>query len=135
MSTPIETLRAVPLFAELSDRDLKDLASVMQERTAEAGKELLVEGESGVGFFVILDGSATASVGGQETNTLGAGDHVGEMALIDGGARSASVTAGEGLRYAGMTAWNFRPFLRDHPDVAWALLRVLVTRVRQAEAR
>jgi CRP/FNR family transcriptional regulator, cyclic AMP receptor protein len=135
MSTTTESLRSVPLFSELSDRDLKALAEVMQERSAEPGKELLTEGEGGVGFFVILEGTAIASVGGRETNTLRAGDHFGEMALIDGGARSASVQAGDGLRYAGMTAWNFRPFLRDHPDVAWALLKTLVGRVRQAEAR
>src|SRR3954451_23772475 len=66
MSTSTETLRSVPLFSGLSNRDLKDLAEVMQERTAEAGKELLSEGEGGVGFFVILDGTATVNVGGRE---------------------------------------------------------------------
>jgi CRP/FNR family cyclic AMP-dependent transcriptional regulator len=135
MATTTDTLRAVPLFAELSDRDLKDLASIMQEKSAEPGKELLTEGEGGVGFFVVLEGTASASVGGEQTSTLRAGDHFGEMALIDGGARSASITAGEGLRYVGMTAWNFRPFLKDHPDVAWALLKTLVARVRAAESR
>ena len=57
------------------------------------------------------------------------------MALIDGERRSASVTAEEDLRYAGMTTWHFRPFVKDHPEVAWALLTAMVKRVREAESR
>jgi CRP-like cAMP-binding protein len=58
------------------------------------------------------------------------------MALLDtGGQRSASITAGDGLRCAGMTAWNFKPFVKDHPEVAWALLKTLAQRLRAAEAR
>jgi CRP-like cAMP-binding protein len=135
MSTMAESLAAVPLFADLSQRDLRQLAESMHEKSYDAGQEVVTEGEGGVGFFVILEGGARISVGGKERGVLRAGDYFGEIALLDGDLRSASITAEEGLRCAGMTAWHFRPFVRDHPDVGWALLKALARRVRDAEAR
>jgi CRP-like cAMP-binding protein len=135
MSAMSDSLRAVPMFSELPDKDLRSLAESMQERSYRDGQEVMVEGEGGIGFFVILDGSAKVSVGGGDVRTLGPGDSFGEMAIIDGQVRSASITAGEGLRCAGMTQWHFRPFVRDHPDFAWAIMQALVRRVRDAESR
>jgi CRP/FNR family cyclic AMP-dependent transcriptional regulator len=135
MSLSAENLKKVPLFRDLSSRDLKQLAGAMNERTYAAGRELTTEGESGLGFFVVAEGTATVSVDGQTRRTLGPGDHFGEMALIDGGRRSAQVTAETELTCYGMTAWNFKPFLKDHPDLVWALLQTLVARLREAEAR
>jgi CRP/FNR family cyclic AMP-dependent transcriptional regulator len=135
MSAMSDSLRAVPMFSELPQKDLRNLAESMQERTYSDGQEIIMEGEGGIGFFVILEGSARVSVGGGDVRTLGPGDSFGEMAIIDGQARSASITAGEGLRCAGMTQWHFRPFVRDHPDFAWAIMQALVRRVREAESR
>jgi CRP-like cAMP-binding protein len=135
MTTMAESLRAVPLFAELSDRDLRQLAESMHEKAYSTGQEVMTEGEGGIGFFVILEGTAHVSVGGRQQGELRPGSYFGEMALLDGELRSASVVAGEDLRCAGMTAWNFRPFVRDHPDIAWALLKALARRVRDAESR
>ena len=135
MSAMARSLRAVPLFAELSDKDLRRLEDSMHEKTYAEGRQVVTQGESGLGFFVILDGTATVTVDGGGTRELRAGDYFGEMALLDGEQRSASITAGAGLRCAGMTAWHFRPFVKDHPEIAWALLRALARRVREAEAR
>ena len=135
MSTMSDSLRAVPMFSELPEKELRSLTESMQERSYSEGQEVLVEGEGGIGFFVILDGSARVSVGADQVRTLGPGDSFGEMAIIDGQARSASITAGEGLRCAGMTRWHFRPFVRDHQDFAWAIMQALVRRVREAETR
>jgi CRP-like cAMP-binding protein len=135
MSAMTESLRAVPLFAELSDRDMRQLADSMHERTYSAGQDVVTQGEGGLGFFVILEGTAQVSVGGEHRRTLGAGDYFGEMSVLDAVERSASITADDGLRCAGITAWNFRPFVKDHPDVAWALLKTLAQRLRAAEAR
>src|SRR3954447_2167018 len=135
MNVMAESLRAVPMFAALSDRELRRLAESMHEKSYAAGEDVLSEGEGGVGFFVILEGRARVSVGGREAGVLRAGDYFGEMSLLDGDIRSASVKAEEGLRCAGMTAWHFGPFVRDHPDLAWALLKALAKRVRVAEAR
>jgi CRP-like cAMP-binding protein len=135
MSLSAESLKQVPLFKDLSSRDLKQLAGAMNERTYSAGREITTEGESGLGFFVVADGTATVTIDGQTRRQLGPGDHFGEMALIDGGRRSAQVTAETDLTCYGMTAWNFKPFLKDHPDLVWALLQTLVARLRDAEAR
>jgi CRP-like cAMP-binding protein len=134
MSTMADSLKAVPLFSELSDKEVRALAQSMHEKRFEDGQEVVTQGESGIGFFVILEGGARVSVGGQERRTLKAGDYFGELALLEGDSRSASIAADGSLRCAGMTAWHFRPFIRDHPDIAWALLKELARRLRQAEA-
>jgi CRP-like cAMP-binding protein len=130
-----DSLRDVPLFADLSSRDLRRLADSMQELTFAPGRQIVAEGKGGVGFFVILEGTARVSQGGEDRGTLTAGDYFGEMALIDGDDRMASVHAETDLRCAAMTPWTFRPFVKDQPDVAWALLTALVKRLRQAQAR
>ena len=135
MNAMVDSLRQVPLFADLGNRDLKRLADSMKEMSFAAGQEVVAEGKTGVGFFVILEGSARVSQGGEERAVLTAGDYFGEMALIDGDDRAASVHADGELRCATMTTWNFRPFVRDHPDVSWALLTALVKRVRESQAR
>ena len=134
MSSMADSLKTVPLFSQLSDKDLKNLSQSMHEKRYDAGQDVVTQGESGIGFFVILEGTAKVSVGGEERRTLHAGDYFGELAVLENEIRSASITADEGLRCAGMTAWHFRPFVRDHPDVAWALLTQLAGRLRQAEA-
>jgi CRP-like cAMP-binding protein len=133
MNPMIDSLRAVPLFAELGSRDLKRLADSMKERSFAPGDEIVAQGKGGVGFFVILEGSARVSQGGEDRGRLTPGEYFGEMALIDGNLRLASVHAETDLRCASMSSWNFRPFVRDHPDVAWGLLQALVKRVRDAQ--
>jgi CRP/FNR family transcriptional regulator, cyclic AMP receptor protein len=135
MKPMVDSLREVPLFADLSARDLKRLADSMKELSFTPGKQVVAEGKGGVGFFVILDGAARVTQGGEERAMLAPGDYFGEMALIDGDDRMASVHAEGELRCATMSPWTFRPFVKDHPDVAWALLTALVKRIRQAQAR
>ena len=131
----VDSLREVPLFADLSSRDLKRLADSMREISFTDGQQVVAEGKGGVGFFVILDGAARVTQGGEERGMLKAGDYFGEMALIDGDDRTASVHADGDLRCAAMTTWTFRPFVKDHPEIAWAMLTALVKRVRETQAR
>lgn len=135
MSALADSLRAVPLFRELSKKDLQRLADSMHERRFAAGDEVVLEGQGGVGFFVVLDGHARVTVHGEDRGTIGPGEYFGEMAMIDGGARSATVRAEDDVRCGAMTAWNFRPFVREHPDVAWSLLTTLVKLARAAGER
>jgi CRP/FNR family transcriptional regulator len=67
--------------------------------------------------------------------TLGPGDYFGEIALIDEGPRSATVTAATDMRCRGMAAWEFRPFVVEHPEVAWTILQTLAARLREVETR
>lgn len=135
MNALVDSLRAVPLFAELSKKDLQTLADSMHERRFTAGDEVVLEGRGGVGFFVVLYGHARVTVHGEDRGIIGPGEYFGEMAVIDGGDRSATVRAEDDLRCGAMTAWNFRPFVREHPDVTWSLLTTLVKRVRTSDTR
>ena len=128
-------LKSVPLFGGLSDKDLRHVLEVTKEVRFDDGRKVVEEDAQAVGFHLILEGNAIINVHGQDVSTFGPGDYFGEMSIIDGGARSAQVTAETDLTCYGMTAWNFRPFLKDHPDLVWALLQTLVARLREVERR
>ena len=135
MSAPVETLQNVPLFAELDERQLEQLARQMHERRFPEGADVTSEGAGGAGFFVIVEGNAEVAVGGERRAALGPGDFFGEIALIDTGIRSASITAATDLLCYGLTPWEFRPFVEEHPKVAWALLQTLARRLREAQSQ
>jgi CRP-like cAMP-binding protein len=130
-----EALAQVPLLSGLGRRELSGLARRFREAVFGAGDEVVVEGRTGAGFFVITEGRASVRVGGRAVSTLGPGDYFGEVALIDDGPRSATIVADTDLRCLGITPWEFRPFVREHPDVAWTLLATMARRLRDAEAR
>ena len=135
MADLVESLKGVPLFSGVRDKELGRLAKVMRESRFNEGEVITTEGRSGVGFFLIEDGNATVSLRGEIVRTLGPGDHFGEIALIDEGPRSATVTATTDLRCRGLAAWEFRSFVQEHPEVAWPLLETLASRLREAEER
>ena len=135
MSAPTETLRNVPLFAELDERELDQLARQMHERRFPEGADVTSEGAGGAGFFIIAEGNADVTVAGEHRASIGPGDFFGEIALIDTGVRSASITAATELLCYGLTPWEFRTFVEEHPKVAWALLRTLAGRLREAQSQ
>jgi CRP-like cAMP-binding protein len=128
----VELLKRVPLFADLERAELQQIANSMKQRTFSAGQEIAVEGQSGVGFFVIEDGQAKVTVHGDEVRRLGPGDYFGEVALITQGARTATVTADTELKTYGMTFWDFRPLVEDTPSIAWKLLQSAVKQYDQS---
>ncbi|MGH3084229.1 MAG: cyclic nucleotide-binding domain-containing protein [Gaiellaceae bacterium] len=128
----VELLKRVPLFADLDGGELQQIANSMKQRTFSAGQEIAVEGQSGVGFFVIEDGQAKVTVHGDEVRRLGPGDYFGEVALITQGARTATVTADTDLKTYGMTFWDFRPLVEDTPSIAWKLLQSAVKQYDQS---
>jgi CRP-like cAMP-binding protein len=134
MAAPTDLIRRVPLFAELSDRELERLAQTFKERQFSAGDEIATEGKGGVGFFVIGEGTVEYSVGGKEKGRGGPGDYFGEVALIDDGYRSASVTAATDVTAYGLTSWEFRPLVEENASIAWELLQAMARRLRQAQA-
>ena len=130
---PIDVLRTVSLFEGLDEDELSRLADRFQERTVPEGDVVVEEGSTGTSFFVIAEGAATISVGGDMKATVGPGDSFGEMAVIDEDVRSASVVAATDLRLYFLTPWEFRPFVREQPEVAWKLLQSLSRRLRAAQ--
>ena len=135
-SAQVDALRQVPLLQQVEERHLERLARSLKERTYREGAEITTEGGATGNrfFFVIADGTASVRVGGEERAKLGPGDYFGEMALIDEGARTATVVAESDLRCYTLTPWEFRPFVEKHPEVAWTLLRTLMQRLRQTDS-
>jgi CRP-like cAMP-binding protein len=126
-------LAKVPLLAGLDRHALQQLGRELKDRTFRAGEHALVEGTSGVGFFIVLDGSATVSIGGRNVRRLGPGDWFGEIALLaTDSVRTATVTADTDLKCVGLTAWEFRPFLVEHPDVAWQVMGTMARRIAES---
>jgi len=130
---PVELLQRVPLFADFERGDLQRLARSFKERTFAAGSTVSAEGKSGAGFFVIESGEATVTARDTERAKLGPGDYFGEIALIDDGARSATVTADTELRCYGLTSWEFRPLVESNASIAWRLLETMAQRLRAAQ--
>lgn len=134
-SEATELLQRVPLFSGLDPRELETIARTVHERTFQPGDTVAEENQGGVGFFIIRDGEAIVTVGGNEVRRLHSGDHFGEIALIDDGARTATVTAKTPLKAYGITAWEFRPMVEQNAGLAWKLLQELAKRLRDAELR
>jgi CRP-like cAMP-binding protein len=133
MAISTEQLKQVPLFSELDDRELKSIASSLRERTFPAGTTVTEEGKSGIGFFVIEDGSATVSVGGSEVRKLGAGDYFGEIALMAKAPRSATIVADTDLHCHGLAAWDFRALVEANESMSWKLLETLAERLAASQ--
>jgi CRP-like cAMP-binding protein len=127
MSTNVvDALSRVPLLSGLDKKQLERLAKDFSERTFPAGTVVVAEGsEHGIGFIVVGDGEAVATVGGEEVARLGPGSHFGEVALISDRVRTATVTAVTDLHTYVMTVWDFRSFVQGDADVAWKLLEEL----------
>jgi CRP-like cAMP-binding protein len=129
----VTELKMAKLFLGLSDSELRSVEKQMKIVNHPAGHEILVRGDGGVGFMVITQGTVTVKTVQGKARKLGPGDSFGEMALLDHAGRSATVTADTDVTLATIPEWNFRPFLKEHPGVAYNLLQVLSQRVRQAE--
>ncbi len=130
---PIELLRRVPLFADLDGPQLEQVARLFKERRFVKGETVIMEGSGGAAFFLIAEGQAAVTVADSPRQPLQPGDHFGEIALLDEGRRSATVTASSDLLCYGLTLWEFRPLVEGNGAIAWRLLQSLARRLRAAE--
>jgi pyruvate,water dikinase len=129
----VEALVKVPLFEDLSRREAERVARQFKQRRFAAGETIAKEGAGGAALYVIESGQAEVTVHGQHRATLGPGDHFGEIALIDEGARTATVTATTDLVCQGITAWDFRAVVQHNAGISWKLLQTLARRYREAQ--
>ncbi|MEM7799039.1 MAG: cyclic nucleotide-binding domain-containing protein [Chloroflexota bacterium] len=132
----IQMLKKVPLFKGLSDRQFKIMVGSVVTRNYADGEAMVVQGEGGVGIYVIASGTAEAILemnDGEKksVNTFGPTDFFGELALLNDGPRTASVYARSDLECLVLTRWDFIPLLKQDGEMAVAILQELAGRFRQ----
>lgn len=126
-------LGSVPLFAHCSKRELEKIARLADEIDVEAGRVLIGEGESGHEAFVVVEGAAEVTRGGEHVATLGPGDPFGEMALIDHAPRNASVTATTAMKVLVIGQREFHGLMDEAKDFRQSILSALASRVREKD--
>jgi len=131
----VTMLGSVQLFEGLSKRVLRHIAESGRVVTFNPGHEVTQDGVSGVSFHLVLEGGADVEVRGKHRATLGRGDSFGEISMIDGGPRTATVRTGDqGMQTFALSSWEFNGILEENPTIARDLLKVLCARIRSAEA-
>ena len=133
--TLVNLLSRNRLFDELNKKDVLALIGSAKEVDHREGQMIVVEGQPVVGFHLLLEGTAIVSRNGRKLRTLGPGETFGDIAVIDGGPRSASVQAATQLRTLSLPPWEFKPLLLEHPRIAYRLLVKLCSLLREAEKR
>ena len=128
-----EVVHHIPLFAGLPPEQVEEVRRLFKERRFKPGDVVIREGSGGAAFFLIETGEAVVSVRGEERTRLGPGHSFGELAMIDEGERSATVTAAGELVCWGLTYWDFRPLVENNGAIGWNLLQALAKRLRAAE--
>ncbi len=126
-------LKQAKLLEGLPDSEVRSIEKQMKIVKHPSGHEIVLLGDNGVGFMIITDGTVLVRTVQGKVRKLGPGDSFGEMALLDHEGRSATITAESDVTMATIPEWNFKPFLKEHPEVAYRLLQTLSRRVRQAE--
>ncbi len=125
----VELLKRVPLFERCSKRELKEIASVADELNLPSGRNLAREGATGKEFVVLVEGAADVRRRGRKINTLHSGDFLGEIALITGAPRTATVTTTAGSRLLVITSSAFRRLMREMPSIQEKVLAALAARI------
>lgn len=121
----------VPIFRELSAREMESLGRSMQERAYEPGAVIVRQGDPGLGFFLITEGKVEVTHDGHHVRDMVPGEFFGEMALMEERPRSATVTARERTKCLQLVKWDFRALLKENPELAVRMLEVVVQRLRE----
>jgi CRP-like cAMP-binding protein len=130
MAEKLELLERVPLFAGMSHDQLEELSGIVREVDVKPGHVLTHEGRHEGYFFVVVDGTVGIERGGQTINTLGPGDFLGEIALIDGGPRTATATAVTDSRLLSLEHQAFDDLLDASPEIRTAVLEAVGRHLR-----
>lgn len=129
-----DSMARIPMFTACSKRELQTISKLTTQHDVPAGKALTREGEGGSEFAIILEGTAVATRNGREIGRLGPGDYYGEIALLDPGVRTATVTAETPMTLAILTPAEFSQALDEVPALAHKIMRGLARRVHELSA-
>ena len=127
-------LKRVPLFDTLSRRQLRKMLDKAKVTSHTKGQEITKEDLGSLAFHLVLSGKAKVSIRGRKVRELGAGDYFGEISMIDGRPRSATVTATTDLATLAVPHLAFQQLLDDDPEIARQMLIRLCARLREAES-
>lgn len=130
----LDLLGGVPLFSQCTKAELREIAKIGTRLDVVAGTKLTSEGSGGQQSYLLIDGEADCAVRGVTVAALGPGDFFGELSLIDGGPRSATVTAVTPLTVTVLNVYEFHHLLQAAPSIALKLLTTLAGRLRDAQA-
>ena len=133
-STHAAVLNMVPIFAACTSKELAAIAAAGKEVAFEAGKVICKEGETGIGMHVILEGETKVQIGGRTRRRFGPGAFFGEVALLDGGPRSATVIAETPVVTLSIPVWNFKSLLKSNPNLSLKVLEEVCRRLRISDA-
>ncbi len=128
-----DVLKSVPLFEGLSKGEIKDVAAQAREELYSPGQDIITEGQAGGPFFCITEGRAEILVGDNKIGEYGPGAAFGEMALLEGSKRSATIRAQTHVKAVAITSWNFLALLQDNWDLTKKILATLSKRIRDLE--
>ncbi|MGI8791728.1 MAG: Crp/Fnr family transcriptional regulator [Acidimicrobiales bacterium] len=131
---PLETLAACPLFEGLQKKQLRRLRDEFKDADFKPGATIITEGQKGGRFFLVIEGKVTVSVRGKQKSVLGPGDCFGEWALVDGGVRTATITADTEVQALTLAPWTFKAMLLGEPDMMFRILQQTVRRYREMSA-
>jgi CRP-like cAMP-binding protein len=127
-----DLLRSVPLFSRCSKKELAGIAQLADELNLPAGKELTVQGSPAREFFILLEGAAVVRRNGRKLRDLGPGEMIGEIALLNDGPRTATVTLTEPSRVLVLTARDFHSLLKELPALSLKVLAVVGERLNES---
>jgi len=131
LNDPVAALKPVDLFANMNQKQAEQIARLLKKRHFAKGETVIVEGSGAAAFFLIISGEVEVTSKGTHIATLGPREYFGEIALIDGGPRMATVTAKTDLVCYGLTFWEFRPLVESNGTIAWKIMQVLAKRLRE----
>jgi CRP/FNR family cyclic AMP-dependent transcriptional regulator len=129
----LKLLGSVPLFASLSKQELRQVLALGREVEFGAGRDIVQESDQAGDFYLILSGQASVWLRGRRRQKLGPGDHFGEISVLDGGPRSATVTAEGPVLALGLDRSNFLALLDKHGSIGHKQVIELSSRLRAAE--
>lgn len=129
----IEALKETPIFVKTTEESLATLLKVAIQKTVQAGTKIVEKGQSGLGFYLILDGTAEVVAGGKKLAELGKGSFFGELSVIDGAPRTADVVAKTETTCLVISQWAMRGTITTHPEIALSMLEELVRRLRATD--
>ena len=125
-------LRKVPLFAGLDKHELEMVSRLLKEQRYEKGAVIVKNGATGQGLFIIKEGSVSVKRDGHTVSQMGPGDFFGEIAVLDGGPRTADVQADTDTVCLTMVSWDIKPLLMEHATISYKMLQQMIRRLREA---